>query len=365
MDELELVAPFDYQKIKHAFVQELQKASIGESSSISYFKHKLPENPIISSGIVQGIVIGGTNYIISSEKIAQNGTREVLQRKTGKLPVFDRKETLFSFLLEHLDPQALAIGVNFGFPLLPTSGRQGELDGILFTGTKEHSFTDMIYKKIGQEIKNLFSLHFDRNIPISVANDTVCLTLAGDGSEDGSMIAGTGFNIGIKKGNNIVVNLEVGNFDKFEPSQFTKIIDERSEKPGKQLFEKVISGKYLAEVFNIKAEKLNIHAPKLSTSQELSALSQEVNDDDANKLARKLLERSAFMVATALAGIYEFEERKDTITIIGEGSLLWKGWHYIQNIEKQLEELGLSKDAIRIKHVQNSSINGAIGLITA
>lgn len=366
-----LIESSDYQHIKESFLDELKKTYLGEHTSLSYFKHYLPEKPLVTSGIVQGIVIGGTNYIVSVEEIQEDGKRLVLDRQTGVLPIFNDDKTFISFLQEHLDERALAIGVNFGFPLEPVIGPHGELDGKLITGTKEHKFDWLIGTNIGDTVRKalhqmLIGKATNWDIPVSVANDTVCLTLAGDGTEDGSMIAGTGFNIGIKQkegDKTTVINLETGNFDKFEPTQAIKIIDACSDLPGRNLFEKMISGKYLAEVFNIKTERMGITMNKLKTSQELSALSQEAANAEANKLARVLLERSASMVAASLAAIYEFKARPESFTVIGEGSLLWKGWNYIPNLEKQLEALGVPQGGITIKHVQDSSIKGAIALL--
>lgn len=361
MKDVELIAIPNYQQVREAFAEELSHAFKGNMSSISYLQHKLPERPLIQKGIVQGIVIGGTNYITTIEDVLSDGKRNTLDLKTGILPNLKDKGTLLSFLKEHVSNQALAVGINFGFPLEPVLGPHGELDGKLIEPTKEHAFDGLIGSTIGDLVREAF----ERDIPVSVANDTVCLTLAGNDDEDGSMIAGTGFNIGLRQAGNIVVNLEAGNFDKFEPSEAIVAVDTFSDMPGKQLFEKIISGKYLAEVFNIKAEKMGLIIPKLTTSQELSALSQEEDDGDANNIARKLLERSAFLVAAALAGVYDFTDRPQSLTIIGEGSLLWRGWRYTENIEKQLGKLGVPKNAIRIKHVQDSSIRGAIGLLTS
>jgi len=353
----------DYHQIKQNFLTELQKAAKGEQSSIPYLKHSLPEQPLVISGIVQGIVIGGTNYILSTQEISADGTKKTLSKATGTIPVFKSKQILLDFLKEHQDKKATAIGLNFGFPLETTTGPHGELDGKLLHGTKEHTFTDVIDQPIG----NLVREALDTDIPVTVANDTICLTLAGDGNENGSLIAGTGFNIGLKKeehGKKTIINLEAGNFDKFELSEALKIIDECSETPGKQLFEKIISGKYLAEVFNIKAQRLGIDIPKLKTSQELSALSKQIENKDASELARSLLERSASLVAAAIAASYEFCDKPTTFTIIGEGSLLWLGWSYLDTLYHQLTLLGIPENTITIKHVQDSSIKGALGLLT-
>ena len=365
----DLVTKPDYAGIRRSFKDELDMAFEEKASSLSFVKHILPDRPIMKAGIAQGIVIGGTNYIVSTQKISYDGKREILSIKTGKLPVLNHKDILIAFLKEHVDNRAEAVGVNFGFPLEPVIGPYDELDGKLTRASKEHAFQEVINQPIGDLVRKAF----DKDIPVTVANDTVCLALAGDGTETGSMIAGTGFNIGIKyneRGKAVVVNLETGNFNKFEASESLKTLDARLSMPGTQLFEKVISGKYLAQVFNIKAQRLGLQIDPLATSQELSALSHENANHTANLLSRKLLERSAFLVAASLAGVYDFCLDKhllrhdSELTIIGEGSLLWKGWQYHENIEKQLRILGLPSHAIRIKHIQNSSINGAIGLLT-
>lgn len=357
-----LLASSDYQKIKQNFFEELKNAANNKPSSIPFIKHPLPEKPLITDGLVQGIVIGGTNYIVATEVIVGGKSKQIIQKQTGILPIMDNADTLKRFLVEHLNLKAQAIGINFGFPLSPAVGPFDELDGILRNGTKEHLFRGVINESIGDIVRAVAQKSF----PVAVANDTICLALSGEGTEDGSLIAGTGFNIGLKynDGNQpTLVNLEAGNFDKFAPSDILQTIDKESEQPGAQRFEKCISGKYLALYFDRKAAAMGLTLKPLTTSQELSALSQETNDSKANHLARELLERSAFYVAAALAGIYLFCGEKQ-LTIIGEGSLLWKGWKYKEHIDQQLTALGIPNDGVIIKHIPDSSIKGAIGLLT-
>src|SRR5258708_1136228 len=133
----------DYQHLKQNFLEELTLPSEGNSSTISFIKHQLPDKPLLKPGIVQGIVIGGTNYIVSTEEIKQNSTREILRHDTGILPILDTKKTFVDFLIAHLDAQADAIGINFGFPLNTHTGSEGEIDGKLLRGTKEHAFAGL------------------------------------------------------------------------------------------------------------------------------------------------------------------------------------------------------------------------------
>jgi len=354
----DLVPAFDYPKVKQSFLNEMLDASQGKQTSIPYIINSLPEKPLAVEGIIQGIVMGGTNYIVSTAQI-QNGSIAFLDKKTGELPILKDKATVIAFLKEHLDSRAQAVGLNFGFPLTPIKGKNGELDGQLIKGTKEHLFEGVVGMTLGDIVREAA----ERDVTAAVANDTICLMLAGDGSEDGSIIAGTGFNIGIRLDPRTAVNLEAANFNKFVPTEALRIIDERSDMPGTNLFEKLISGKYLSELFNVKAEKLGITFTPIHTSQELSALSHETKNETANLLARALLERSAYLVAASISAVYEFRMKKP-LTIIGEGSLLWKGWNYKVNIERELENLNVPPLAITFKHIQDSSIQGALGLLT-
>jgi len=366
VDPIEFIKIPDYQKIKQNFLHELTLASKNKPSSIFFFKHHLPDHSLLTKGIVQGIVIGGTNYILSTEEITSKGIRKTLKKTTGILPVLATKQILIDFLGKHLDPRADAIGINFGFPLQAYTGVNGEIDGKLAHTTKEHAFKGLLNEPLGPLIKDLFLTKYGRIPLVSVANDTVCLTLSGDGTEVGSFVAGTGFNMCLilqDKNKKILVNLECGNFNKFTPTPILQKIDAESEVPGGQLFEKAISGKYLALYFNEKIKELNLSFSAISTSQELSELSHTNHHDVAGDLARAIITRSAYLVAAAIAGVYEFYDKPQSFTLIGEGSLLWDGWNYHENIQKQLVQLGLPQDTVTIKHIKNSSLKGAFGLI--
>ena len=365
---VELLSTHDYQEIKQNIVDELTKASQGQTSSLSFIKHKLVSKPLITEGIVQGIVIGGTNYIVSIEELTASGERKILERRTGVLPQFKTRDDLINFLEPQLDERIVAIGMNFGFALEPVTGFKGGLDAKLVHAkiAKEHAFAGLD-EPLGTLLQNLFFKKYARTILTSVANDTVCLLLAGTGEENGSLIAGTGVNAGIKikdSQQTTLVNLELGNFDKFSLSPILQKIDADSEKPDTYLFEKTISGKYLARYFNEKAQELELALPPLATSQELSNLSQTDKDNPAGELARAIIKQSASLLATALAGIYEFSGKPEKFIFIGEGSMLWKGWQYREHIHEQLAALEIPSDAIEINHIKDSSINGAIGLIT-
>lgn len=357
----------DYEAIKVAFADELKLASEGKPSSLSFIKHQLPEKPLVTTGIVQGIVIGGTNYVVSTEKVKEDGSRDIIERKTGILPTFSTKPVLIDFLKELLDHRADAIGINFAFPLSPTIGPFNALDGQLINGVKEHNFTGLD-EPIGQLAAGIFTEKYQKHIPVSVANDTVCLALAATEKMSGSLIVGTGCNIALRhtiKGHEVLVNLEAGNFDKFTSFSTLEKIDAQSEKPKEYLFEKCVSGKYLFEHFNHSVDEFGLLTPPIHNSLEMSAIANGLAEEPETQLSRQIITRSARMVASAIAGVYNFLGEPKTMHIIGEGNLLWNGWNYKSSFEKQLQDFGIAENTFSLKHITDSNINGAIGLVTS
>lgn len=355
----------DYKKVRSAFHKELTLAAASEPSSLSFITHTLPKTPLITSGVIQGIVIGGTNYVVSTVRILKSGKQNVINHHWGKLPVFYDLKTLVDFLTLHLDKRADAVGINFGFPLKPVKGDFDTIDGILPHGTKEHTFTG-VTTPIGQIAREIYQIKYKKDIPVSVANDSVCLTLSGDGTENGSMIIGTGANMCLKrtdKTKTTVVNLEAGNFDKFPITSVLKKLNEQSVIHG-YFLEKTIAGKYMALYFNEKAKQLGLNIEPLTTSNQVSELAVANSKKQETKLAQAIMERSAFLAAAIVAGAYIFAGSPEKFTIIGEGSVLWKGWNYKKNIQQKLADLDIPEETIKFKHIPDSSIKGALGLLT-
>lgn len=94
--------------------------------------------------------------------------------------------------------------------------------------------------------------------PVAVLNDTVGTYLAaayvGEGVVAGA-ICGTGHNIAYLEpetpGGQMVINMESGNFDPGMGTPYDITLNEASEKPGEQLMEKQVAGRYLGELFRL------------------------------------------------------------------------------------------------------------------
>ena len=338
----------DYQQIAKNFLSELTSASQNKQSSLSFIKNTFPTQPLVQRGLVQVFVIGGTNYETSKATIAPDGSITELEngRKTEKVPKFLDKHSFIHFIENLIDPACTAIAINFAWPIEPTKGSFGELDGILIHGTKEHLFEGLLGKAIGATIKK--AINFDK--PITVVNDTVCLGQNG-------LVVGSGFNICLNS-----TNLEAGSFNDFPPTDELEIIDHISKNKGYGRFEKMLSGNYLPLQYNLLAKNHQSGLPHLVSGKELTKLA-ETDGTEAGDLARALLNRSARLVAAAIAGAYLFLN-EDKLTFQTDGSLFWKGWEYKKTVEEALATLGVPQGSITFSYKKDIAIKGAFTLFT-
>lgn len=352
----------DLEEIKIKFLRELRNASSGEKSSLSWIRNVLPEKSLIANGLIQAVVIGGSNYEFAKVKIENGKAAEVLARKNGPLPMLQVSDNLIEVFRQNYYPDVDAVAVNFAFPLTPTKGTKDELDGIFIHGTKEHVIKGLAGKPVGEFLKiNIYK----KNIPVTVANDTVCLTLSGSGVEKAAMILGTGFNMSLnlmEKTHRTVVNLEAGGFDGVGMTDSLLEIDRKSENPGQYLFEKSVAGRYLVEHYNDQIKKLKLKTQKIKSTKDLSVLAADSITDEG-VVAKQILENSARIIAAAVAGLYEFLDKPAKLEIIVEGSLFWKGYKYHETVSKELKNLEIRKDAISFKQIPDSSLIGAINLL--
>ena len=87
---------------------------------------------------------------------------------------------------------------------------------------------------------------------------------------------------------------------------------------------------------------------RVNTTASLSLLAE--NDHNTNGLlAREVIEKSADLVATHIAGIAEYKQ-SDTVFVL-EGSLFWKGYHYKERVEEVVRKLTRYSVAVSYTHL--------------
>lgn len=261
------------QAVAEAFTEELEKALQNQSSSLKILPSYLSSPSGQERGDYIAIDFGGTNVRVMLISLLGNG-RYAIGKRMGR-PLADAArgydltaldatgEELFAFVAELVEnvldaERDYALGLTFSYPM-----RQDAIDkACLIEWTKEIKTS----ATAGRDIKSMLSqalrgrgLH--RINPVAIINDTVAAFMAGTYSHPDvcmGSICGTGHNTCYREaslytdaGLPMVVNIEAGNFSLAAGNPYDRFLDSSSLDPGKQLFEKMVSGKYMGELFRL------------------------------------------------------------------------------------------------------------------
>ena len=177
-------------------------------------------------------------------------------------------------------------------------------------------------------------------------------------------VVGTGFNFGFFEKENLFINLESGNFNKFSHTASAKFIDSESNEPGYQMLEKEVGGVYLNRHFNYYAKEMGL-STILKDGAEVSQTAKSGDNKEA-VLARDLITRSASLVASHIAGLYDLKKEmgmgSDQMLCALEGSLYWRGYGFKEVVNLVLSELGYENKII-IEGSDDLSLIGAANLV--
>jgi len=346
-----------YKEIAQAFLNELQQAAAGQTTSLPFIRHEYsPLSEVQEDEIFQVLVVGGSIYKSAMVQKVE-GRLYVLSQMGGTLPVFLTAEQFLEFCVEQVDKHTRVLAINMAFPLTP-SFVDGRLEGHLAFATKEHTFEGLIGEPIAQRIVQAVREARGQEIVAAVANDTICLLLSGltrmKWDQVAAGIVGTGMNFALFLEENTLVNLESANFSGFELSPEAKLVDAASSQPGKGVFEKEVAGAYLHQVFNTGLRLRGIEHPEIENTQQIDAIAMN-GTGEAQKWADEVLERSASLVAAHIAAVTMFLDRPTSFVM--EGSLFWKGYRYRERVLRVVSELVPKYDVLYV-NVPDSGILG-------
>ena len=302
-----------------------------------------------------------------ADAVFMSGTREIEARTASEF--FARQAELIS---EIAPATPLPLGYCFSYPARITP----EGDAVLLSWTKGIRISGVVGNPVGRALQTVLA---GRGTPVSavrVLNDTVAALLAcarlapAEGMRAIGLIAGTGTNMagffpihdlgklapGERRGwgedEEMAVNLESGNFS---PPCLTPADEELdqvwSDNPGAQRFEKAVSGAYLPRLLGIAAgrrscmmegfdpEDPDAHAGRMADLR--------TRPGPVGEAAEALLDRSADLIAAALAGLVRARSPSGSRTVIlAEGSLFWKTPGYAQRVMRVLGNLVSGDDAV-------------------
>jgi hexokinase len=248
------VDQYDTASLMQSFFSEMDKGLSGEESSLAMLHAYLTVGKAIDKNRkVIVIDAGGTNLRVGTAQFDDAGSLQIENfQKSGTIGLNGRvsKAEFFEQLADRVMPvirESDSIGFCFSYPC----EIQPDHDGKLLCWTKGVDAPEVVGCLIGEELNRVFEARGIARKKIVLLNDTVATLLAGvaEGTARGAkgyvgFILGTGTNTAHLE-NGEVINVESGGFDKLPTADIDRELDAATNNPGKQIFEKMISGTYL------------------------------------------------------------------------------------------------------------------------
>ena len=344
--------------IRAALRQRISEGLAGEGAQVAClpaFLSRPSPNPSPEAGLGEALVVdaGGTN--VRAAWVRLDGEVNILRGPlSGALPDGRNRPVhapeFFGYqadLLRQLGaPSDLPLGYCFSYPAKVEPGG----DARLTHWTKGIKVTGVVGELVGQALRTAYG----HPGVVKVLNDTVAALLGGsiyaghEFKQHIGLIVGTGNNMatflsGSKipklKGSwdgPIAVNLESGNFHPPHLHEVDETVDSISDNPGKQRYEKAVSGFYLPQLLQCLCPHLRL--PEGASSKEVVEWADKPGQEPASLAARWLLSRSADMVAAGLAAVADHLE-DGSLAIQAEGGLFWKATGYRDRVQTTLDKL--------------------------
>lgn len=404
----EFTVDSDHLKMVAAdFRYDLKKGLVDpDQSSLRMLKSYLALPTGKEKGDYLALDFGGTNVRALLIRLKGAGEYEVLKkvakplRVPGEYDYIGKDSTaieMFDLLAEIIDEaiegdreKKYLLGHTFSFPSFQTDIYNAKL----IIWTKEFATPDVEGKVVNDLLKEALARRGATNVePVAVINDTVAVLLSASykhGETYIGSIYATGHNTCYLEPHAgealepMILNLESGGFMKLVPNRFDIAFDEASEKPGEQRLEKMVSGRYMGELYGMALSELLGEKGKAYgfTSIDLSGIvaaeddiakvkeilaartGKELADDeakDAQALAAALIVRSARLVTATFVGLVwqlagRGQVQKQHIAV--DGSVYEKMPLVKENMMRALYEL-LGEDAAKVDTILD---NGGSGL---
>lgn len=331
---------------------------------------------------------GGTNVRAAHVRFDDTGEPTIERIERCGLPgaggdAVDRR-TFFGTLADlvaSLDRPGLPCGFVFSYPtrILP------DRDGVLLRWTKEVKADDVVGCRVGHNLSTAIEArHGQHPQSVTVLNDTVAALAAGSIRISGTggaigLIVGTGTNMAYFEQREAIkklpadeagppeqaINMESGNFDGVPQTCFDEALDAASDDPGRQLMEKMVSGRYLGEVTRrVLRGAVGKNVITAAVGRELSepwsldaahvaaALSTPASwtgplapvPDEERKTVAALMDavvhRSAQLVAAGLSAVVDhLGLAAAPVAIVAEGTMFWNMPSYREWVERTLDDL--------------------------
>ena len=378
----------DYRELLGSFIGELTAAEAGKDSSLSFIPSYLaPSSDTKKQSRVAAVDAGGTNLRIAVLEASEGGVPVIVSASKYDMPGRDKalsSEVFFDTLAELMDTDAPCIpdvGVSFAYKGVITP----EGDYIIEGMCKEVTVIGIEGKSLVGGLNAAFERRGSSPRRIRTVNDTAaCLMgcvpsrrLFGCGSAVG-MVLGTGFNICFRKDISLdddiapdIIVTESGFFDRIPRGKVDLELDEKSAIPGDHIAEKMISGRYLSEIFNMVMDRavsdgITADRGRADDSGYLDMLLRTRGEGDfARDTAYYIVKRSAMIAAVCVAAsvIYSMREGGSDAVIAVEGSTVLRMCGFMDIFREMLDSILTKERGIRweIMSGADSVLTGTAG----
>lgn len=260
-------------------------------------------------------------------------------------------------LIQELAPEpGLPFGYCFSYPII----NKPDGDAYLLRWTKGVEVPGMVGEPVGRLLLEALTAKGVHCSSVVVINDTVASLLAGVVHQTADahvgLIVGTGTNMAtlietdeiadvgqIPAGNTrLPVNLENGNLTPPYLTPWDDHVDMDSDNPGQQRFEKAVSGAYLPYLMKAILPNETIDMARGADQLSRWAWGSEPCSTKTKTVAGLILERSAKLVASSIAGLLGFLNDRQPIRsalVVAEGGLILNSKGYQQTVESELSIL--------------------------
>ncbi|QDR81583.1 hexokinase [Sporomusa termitida] len=259
------------------FQHDMCNGLTGKASSLKLLPSFLGNPTGREQGQVIAVDFGGTNVRVLLVELAGNGQVNIIDKRSALLKDKNGKYDytaasasgleLFDFIAGKISEVAprggtYPLGHTFSFPCR----QHGVNEAVLISWTKEFKTSGVEGRNIGEllqaALKRKGSSHVKSLAIINDTTGTLLSTAYTDTATSIGSICGTGHNTCYLEpchpltGQPMIINLESGNFDGIQQTEYDRQLDQASERFGSQRLEKMASGQYLGELVRLIVHKL-------------------------------------------------------------------------------------------------------------
>ncbi len=387
---MDTIAPFELDDralldVRDEFATRVREGLARENQEILGLPAWLapPDGGTLGRAVV--VDTGGTNMRAALVELLPGTRSRILkgpvEATVPREPRIDRDEFFrvqATLVAELSPPPDVPVGYCFSYP----TTLEPDGDAILLRWTKGIQIEGVEGTHVGNALREaMLNLGLAPG-PVRVLNDTVAALAAGawhhqcdDYPETIGLIVGTGTNmasflprVSISKlgasnaeaasTDRMAVNLESGNFHPPHLTPWDDELDARSDTPGRQRFEKAVSGFYLPYLHKTVLPTSTAVVPEQGSRILGELRSRNLPGDDA-RLARALLDRSADLVAAAIVGLCDPLPLGAAVAVVAEGSLFWKSEGYEERTRSTLSRLFRGERSARVVGIEDANFTGS------